>query len=74
MSDYGDFCRDLREYKKEMRAKHGKPCPKCIELLPKAFPSILLPGQKCKIHKYKDARPRIDSYLEPVSLSSEDEQ
>ena len=66
MSDYGDLCRDLREAKREAREKFGVPCPRCVELLPKAYPSILLPGQMCKIHKYRDARPRdkSNSYLE----------
>lgn len=60
MSELGDLWRDVREHKREMRAKHGKPCPKCIQLLPKACPSILLPGQRCKIHGYRDPRPRIE--------------
>lgn len=59
MSDMGDYYRDLREYRREMRAKHGINCPKCVELLPKACPSILLPQQMCKIHKYRDPRPRL---------------
>lgn len=64
MSDYGELCKDLREAKREARAKFGVPCPKCVELLPKAHPSILLPGQMCKIHKFKDSRPRTNSYME----------
>lgn len=58
MSDYGDMCHELREAKKAARAKHGVPCPMCVKLLPKANPTILLPGQVCKIHKYRDPRPR----------------
>lgn len=57
MSDYGDQCRELREAKKEARARFGVPCPVCQEKLPKADPSILLPQQTCKIHKYRDPRP-----------------
>lgn len=57
-SDYGDQCRELKEAKRRARAKHGVPCPKCVELLPRANPSILLPSQMCKIHKYRDPRPR----------------
>jgi len=58
-SDYGDLCKELRDEKREMRAKHGVPCPKCIQLLPRANPSILLPKQRCKIHGYQDQRKRI---------------
>lgn len=58
MSDYGDMCRDLREARREARAKHGVPCPICVEKLPRACPSILLPQQMCKIHRYRDSRAR----------------
>jgi hypothetical protein len=58
MSDYGELCHELKNQKREARFKHGVPCPKCIELLPKANPTILLPGQRCKIHGYKDLRPK----------------
>lgn len=65
MSDYADFCRDIRTARSEARAKHGAPCPECKRLLPRACPTILLPQQKCKIHNYRDPRPRTDemSYL-----------
>lgn len=67
-SDYGDLCRDLRNARREARMKHGVPCPKCLRLLPKACPSILLPQQRCKIHGYRDPRPRTDetSYIKEV--------
>ena len=42
MSDYGDMCREIREARRDARAKHGVPCPICVEKLPKAQPSILL--------------------------------
>lgn len=58
MSDYGDMCRELRQSKKSVRARYGKPCPECVKKLPKASPSILLPSQRCKIHGYRDPRPR----------------
>lgn len=59
MSDYGDLCRDIREERSKARAKYGVKCPECVRLLPKANPSILLPQQRCKIHKYRDPRPRL---------------
>lgn len=58
MSDYGDQCRDLKEAKRRVRAKHGVPCPECVKKLPRANPTLLLPQQTCKIHKYRDPRPR----------------
>lgn len=57
-SDYGDMCRDIRDARSEARAKHGVNCPECVRLLPKACPSILLPQQRCRIHGYRDPRPR----------------
>lgn len=57
MSDYGDQCRELRDAKREARTKYGVPCPVCIEKLPRAHPTILLPQQRCKIHGYRDPRP-----------------
>jgi len=58
MSDYGDLCRDLRSAKAEARSKYGVACPVCKEKLPKACPSILLPQRVCRIHGYRDPRPR----------------
>lgn len=61
-SDYGDWCRELREEKRERRAAFGIECPECKRLLPKAFATILLPGQSCtkRGHKYRDTRTRND--------------
>lgn len=58
MSDYGEMCKDIRNAKRDARDKHGVPCPVCVEKLPKAHPSILLPQQRCKIHGYRDPRKR----------------
>ena len=68
-SDYGDLCRDIRDGRRDARAKHGRPCPECVEKLPKAPASILLPGQRCNIHGYRDPRPRTaqTSYLQPAN-------
>lgn len=67
-SDYGDLCRDIRDARRDARLKHGVPCPECVRLLPKANPTILLPSQRCKIHKYRDPRPRTHEteYLHEV--------
>lgn len=58
MTDYGDFCREMRDDRRELRARCGVDCPECVRLLPRANPSILLPGQRCKIHGYRDPRKR----------------
>ena len=57
MGDVGDFYNDLREARREAREKYGVPCPRCAEVRPKAHPSILLPGQRCKVDGYRDPRP-----------------
>jgi len=69
MSDYGDMCHEIRDARREKRDKYGVACPECVRLLPKACPSILLPGQRCKIHGYRDPRKRTDetSYLIPAN-------
>jgi hypothetical protein len=58
MGDVGDDFNALRAAKKEIRDKYGVPCPECVAKLPRACPSILLPQQVCKIHKYRDPRKR----------------
>ena len=58
MVDMGDIFNDMRDYRKHMRATLGVNCPKCAEVRPKAHPSILLPGQRCKVDGYRDPRPR----------------
>lgn len=61
MSDYRDQCKAIREERREARDKHGVDCPVCVEKLPKANPSILLPGQRCRIHGFRDPRERTDA-------------
>jgi hypothetical protein len=56
MGDTGDDYKLYRDYLKIRRDLYGVPCPECVAKLPKANPSILLPGQRCKIHKYRDPR------------------
>lgn len=58
MTEYGDMCREIREARREARAKYGVPCPICAVKRPKAQPSILLPQQRCKVDGYRDLRPR----------------
>lgn len=57
MSDYGDFCRDMRDNRREVRSRLGVDCPTCTINLPKANPSKLLPQQRCRVCGYVDPRP-----------------
>lgn len=57
MTTEGQFWHTWRQSRKEDRARLGVPCPRCVVLLPKAHPKILMPGQRCKMHNYRDPRP-----------------
>lgn len=59
MSEMVEIFGAMKDHKKRLRAKYGIPCPECQRLLPKAHPSILLPQQACRIHKYRDQRPEL---------------
>lgn len=64
MSDTIDMYRDMKLYRKAERAVYGVNCPKCAQVRPRAHPSILLPGQRC----------RVDGYRDPREQPSEDER
>jgi hypothetical protein len=64
MGDMGDYFRDMKDARKELRQAHGVECPVCVEKLPKACPSILLPQQRCRIHGYRDPRPHLHEAVE----------
>jgi hypothetical protein len=53
MGDVGDYWKDVSAYRHDRRLKLGIECEDCKRLLPKANPSILLPGQKCKMHSFR---------------------
>ena len=59
MGDTGDEFRFWRGLKKDARAKYGLTCPQCKVKRPKASPSILLPGQRCRVDGFRDPRPLI---------------
>jgi hypothetical protein len=59
MSDMVEMFQGLKAHMKRVRAKYGVACPECVRLLPKAHPSILLPQQTCRIHRYQDQRPDL---------------
>lgn len=48
--------RAWKGHKQLRRQRFGVPCPKCPK---NRNPTILMPGQKCKVDGYKDPRPRL---------------
>lgn len=60
MSDTIDDFRAMKDMRSAERKVFGRPCPVCIERLPRAQPKILQPGQLCRAHKphYRDDRPK----------------
>jgi hypothetical protein len=54
----GDLWRGVREARKERRRAFGVPCPGCNIKQPKREPTIMLPGQRCKVCGHVDRRPR----------------
>ncbi len=58
MGDVGEYWNAVKADRKERRERYGIACLACLRLLPKAEPSILLPGQRCRIHSFRDPRPR----------------
>lgn len=61
MSEMGEFYRDLRDFRALRRAKFGEPCPRCQAEQPRRQPTILEPGQRCRVHRpaYTDPRPEL---------------
>ena len=57
MGDVGDFWRDIKQHRREQKAKYGKDCPGCPEVQPKRIPTRLMPGQRCRVCGYTDPRP-----------------
>lgn len=59
VSDMIDMYRDFRAFKAARRRMYGVPCPQCNVKQPKRQPTILLPGQRCKVDGYRDTRPAL---------------
>lgn len=51
--------RAMKDWRRDERAKHGVPCPRCKEVRPRAHASILLPGQRCRVDGYVDPRAEL---------------
>lgn len=56
MGDMGDLYNDLRDSRRERRRLFGVDCPQCRIKQPKRTPTILLPGQRCRVDGYRDPR------------------
>lgn len=61
MSDAIDDFRALKEFRRLKRDRFGVPCPKCAIEQPLRQPTILEPGQRCRVHRppYVDPRPEL---------------
>lgn len=59
MSDMGDDFKVLHDHNRAIRAKFGVECPRCRTFRPKAHATILLPGQRCRVDRFKDPRPDL---------------
>jgi predicted Zn-ribbon and HTH transcriptional regulator len=59
MSEMGDMWREIKQARRERREKYGQDCPGCVRDHPKRIPSILLPGQRCRVCGFVDKRERI---------------
>lgn len=53
MGDMGDTFRAMREARKERRRALGVNCLGCQKVQPKRIPTVLLPGQRCKVCGYR---------------------
>lgn len=58
MGDMGDLYNSIREERRKRRETLGVDCPQCNVKQPKRTPTVLLPGQRCKVDGYVDPRPR----------------
>lgn len=59
MSEIGEVYADMRRYHKRLAKMYAVECPRCAAVRPKACPSRLLPGQRCKVDGYVDPRPLL---------------
>ena len=59
MGDMGEIFNAMKDHKRYIRETFGVRCPQCNVLQPKRDPTILLPGQRCKVDGYRDARPPL---------------
>lgn len=61
MGEQAEIWKDLRNERSERRKRLGVNCPGCPKVQPKRIPTLLLPGQRCKVCGHVDRRKRDDS-------------
>lgn len=63
MGDMAEMYRDLREARREERARLGVDCPGCRKARPKASPTRLMPGRRCRVcgTDYETAKRQADT-------------
>jgi len=61
MTDAIDDFRALKSYRKLVRDRFGVPCPRCQQEQPLRQPTILTPGDRCRVHRpaYVDQRTEL---------------
>lgn len=59
MSEEAQIFAFMRRRTRIRKQKYGVPCPQCKVVRPLAHPTIMLPGQRCKVDGYVDPRPRL---------------
>ena len=68
MGDMGDVFNDMKEHRRDLRARFGVDCPRCQKKQPWRTPSILLPGQICRVDGYRRPGPRLtDAQIYPAA-------
>lgn len=58
MGDMRDVFDAMKDHRKGERARKGSLCVRCVTKTPNRSPSLLMPGQRCKVDGYVDPRPR----------------
>jgi rRNA maturation endonuclease Nob1 len=58
MGDVGEFWRDVKAHRREQKNRLGVNCPGCPSIQPLRTPTILMPGQRCRVCGHKDERKR----------------
>lgn len=46
----------MRDERRRRRAEQGVPCPGCPKVQPKRDPTVLMPGQRCRVCGHRDDR------------------
>jgi hypothetical protein len=68
MGDMAELFNDMKDERRRYRREFGVSCPMCNVKQPKRIPTILLPGQRCKVDGYRDPRSRKTVALKDEAL------